>query len=112
MLRIRVKNATYIVKLQGNKLICKVENPLRHYCGGTLLLHDIGAWHKVLDGYALDIHLKCTKCHEYTTHGVPSKSIQCDEDIKKYCAKIITNFVEVNDETKEVIERLRDWGYW
>lgn len=111
MLKIKVGDARYAVSLQGSELICVVERPLKHYCGGKMLLHDIGAWHRALNGYALDIHLKCLRCHEYTTHGIPGELLESDEPIEKYCGKIVSSF-ELSDETREVVKRLESWGYW
>lgn len=94
----------YEIEERDNLLYARtLRGSYRCHCRGERFPHRVGAYHRVLNGWALDVNFKCRDCHIFVIHGIPCEE---DERLKKFAGKFIIN------EDEEIKRRLKELGCW
>jgi len=122
----RLNDLWAIFELDGNLIILPVVrvlcNTLREdgFCYGELLLHDFRCYRHRIPGQTdhvhCDVHLKCPRCGAYYTFGlaIPPEYLSKLQSSRFHGRTLRMELLDIYGDKlpREVVEKLRNWGYW
>lgn len=111
ILKINLGFVEYKLKQSGDKFVlfsvkgkheCLAPN-----CDGEVYPHRIGSVHVALNGFAVDVEFKCSKCNLWFIRG-----IHLDRDTYYKVLSMAHKWVIFDEKFKDIYERLEKLGYW